>query len=166
MGWSGVKAADKLGPNIRPTGRRALKAPRAALRAPQRLGQRDDPARPGRLSGHPYLRAVKLQPTPDDGLVEPTPGERLLHALGQIHRRWHAGTGRTPPHEVDIEALARTLGAWAAVEFVQDGDGEQRLHFPDEILIIDHRHSFPWRLLGTWEWAREQEVGEFWRYLD
>lgn len=109
---------------------------------------------------------MKLQPTPDDGLVEPTPGERLLHALGQIHRRWHAGTGRTPPHEVDIEALARTLGAWAAVEFVQDGDGEQRLHFPDEILIIDHRHSFLWRLLGTWEWAREQEVGEFWRYLD
>ena len=101
---------------------------------------------------------------------QPTPGERLLYALGQLHRQWCVRATLTPPDEVDVEAVAKMLGVWSDVEFVQDGesedDGEQCIHFPCEVLLIDRRREFPWLLLEVWEWARGQETREFWRYLD
>lgn len=100
--------------------------------------------------------------------AEPTPGERLLYVLGQIFRRWHAGTGLTSPKEVDIEDLARMLGVWSEVEFAQTDATRKHLgclHFPTEVLVIDRTREFPWRLLSVWEWAREQELDEFWTYF-
>ena len=108
------------------------------------------------------------EPSPDEPIPdEPTPGERLLYVLGQLYRRWRTGTGRTSPHEVDVEALARMLGLWSEIEFVQDseGGGERYIHFPTDVLVIDDQQDFPWRLLSIWEWGRQQELKEFWDYF-
>jgi hypothetical protein len=103
-------------------------------------------------------------------LHTPTPGERLLYALRQLHRQRRGHAASTPPDEVDVEAVAKALGIWGEVEFVQEveGDGEpsRHLHFAGEVLVVDHRCGFPWQLLDVWEWARRQEAREFWRYLD
>lgn len=99
----------------------------------------------------------------------PTPGERILHCLGQLYRRWRSGLPYVlPPEMIDVAALARSLGVWADVEFVQVDEDDVRveyLHFPSEVLVIDHQQEFPWQLLSAWEWGREQEHKEFWRYL-
>jgi hypothetical protein len=101
--------------------------------------------------------------------AEVTPGERLLYALGQLHKQWHVRATLTPPGEVDVEAVAKMLGVWTEVEFVQgsddEDDGEQHIHFAGEVLTVDRRREFPWTLLDTWEWARRQETREFWRYF-
>ena len=101
----------------------------------------------------------------DEVLTEPTPGERLFYALGQIYRRWHTGKALVCPWRLDVEELARLLGLWSEVEFAQDETTENvtYLHFPTEVLVIDRGQQFPWRLLDTWEWALEQEWGEAWR---
>ena len=92
-----------------------------------------------------------------------------MYALGQLHKQWRVRATLTPPDEVDVEALARMIGVWGEVEFVQDGDDEGEpalhLHFADEVLTVDRRREFPWQLLDVWEWARKQEVREFWRYF-
>ena len=104
-------------------------------------------------------------------LHTPTPGERLLYALGQLYRQWHVRATLTPPDEVDVEAVAKMLGVWTDIEFVQDeeegGDGEmaQHLHFAGEVLTVDRRREFPWLLLDMWEWAQAQETRDFWRYF-
>jgi hypothetical protein len=94
---------------------------------------------------------------------EPTPGERLLYALGQLHREWRVRATLTPPQEVDVEAVARMLGIWTDVEFVQEGENEEYLHLPEEVLLIDRRKEFPWQLMDPFEWARELERKDFWR---
>lgn len=103
-------------------------------------------------------------------LQTPTPGERLLYALGQLYRQWHVRATLTPPDEVDVEAVARMLGVWTDIEFVQDeedeGEPALHLHFAGEVLTIDRRREFPWQLLGVWEWAQAQETRDFWRYFD
>ena len=100
---------------------------------------------------------------------EPTPGERLLYALGQLFKQWHIRATLTPPDEVDVEAVAKMLDVWSDVEFVQDGEGGdepvRHLHFPSEVLVVDRRREFPWQLLDVWEWAARQETGDFWRYF-
>jgi hypothetical protein len=104
----------------------------------------------------------------DEVLVEPTPGERLLYTLGQIYRRWHTGTALVCPWHLDIEELARLLGLWSDVEFLQEDEmtnGVSYLHFPAEVLVIDCSQQFPWRLLDTWEWAVEQANKEFWAFF-
>jgi hypothetical protein len=101
-----------------------------------------------------------------DTRSEPTPGERLLYALGQLYRRWRRGLeGSVPPYRIDVEAVAKFLGVWADVEFVQEDEDAptQYLHFPTEVLLIDQRQEFPWQLLTDWEWGKEQEYAEFWR---
>jgi hypothetical protein len=104
-----------------------------------------------------------------DNPYEPTPGERLLYALGQLFKQWHVRATLTPPQEVDVEAVAGMLGIAGDVEYVQDGEAEDEevryLHLPSEVLVIDPRQEFPWRLLYDFEWADEQERKEFWRYL-
>jgi hypothetical protein len=109
--------------------------------------------------------------------TDTTPGERMLYALGQMHRRWRAGTkGAVPPHRVNVEAVARIIGAWGEVEFIQGADSEDErsarraeerfyIHFPSEVIVFDPRCDFPWLLLGVFEWAERQEVREFWRYF-
>lgn len=105
------------------------------------------------------------------GRGEVNPGERLLYALAQLHRQWGIRATLTPPGEVDVEAVARMLGVWTDIEFIQDeggneGDEKQFIHFAGEVLAVDRRREFPWMLLDVWEWARKQETREFWRYLD
>ncbi len=102
-----------------------------------------------------------------DSREEPTPGERLLYALGQLYKQWHVRATLTPPHEVDVEAIARMLGVWTEVEFVQVGEDadEEYLHLPTEVLLIDRRQAFPWQLMDPFEWAIELERKEFWRYF-
>jgi hypothetical protein len=77
-------------------------------------------------------------PTTDEP-AEPTPGERLLYALGQLFKQWHVRATLTPPHEVDVEAVAKMLGVWGAVEFAQNADDEDEptwyLHLPGEVLV-------------------------------
>ncbi len=101
------------------------------------------------------------------GRGQPTPGERLLYALGQLYRQWRVRATLTPPGEVDVMAVAKMLDVWRDVEFVQDDDDEptQHVHFAGEVLIIDCRREFPWQLLSDFEWAREQETRDFWRYF-
>ncbi len=105
---------------------------------------------------------------PTSDREQPTPGERLLYALGQLHKQWHVRATLTPPDEVDVVAVAKMLDVWRDVEFVQDEDVEERqqhFHFPSEVLVVDRCQEFPWRLLDVWEWARGQEMSEFWRYF-
>jgi hypothetical protein len=107
----------------------------------------------------------------DEVLAEPTSGERLLYALGQIYRRWHTGKALVCPWRLDVEdveELARLLGIWSDVEFAQEDEmatGVIYLHFPTEVLVTDCSQQFPWRLLDTWEWAVEQEHKEFWAFF-
>ena len=108
------------------------------------------------------------EPTPDE-FAEPTPGERLLYALGQLWWRWRVSPeSAVPPRRLDIEAVARMLGVWSEVEFVQEGDGEDGsesyVHFAGEVLVADHSERFPWTLMDPREWAGRQEAREFWRY--
>jgi hypothetical protein len=70
----------------------------------------------GRPRGEPYLAAVCEWPGTDEP-GEPTPGERLLYALGQLFKQWRVRSTLTPPQEVDVEAVARMLGVWGEVEF-------------------------------------------------
>jgi len=91
--------------------------------------------------------------------AKPTPGEQLFDCLGQLYRRWHTGQSETPPSDVDVQRFARLLDVWRALEFAQDDGGVVFLHFPNEVLVIDARQEFPWRLLSAWEWAAEREFG-------
>jgi hypothetical protein len=102
----------------------------------------------------------------DEALAE-TPGERLLYTLGQIYRRWHTGKALVCPWSLDVEDLARLLGIWSDIEFIQtdETNSVSYLHFPSEVLVIDRSQQFPWRLIDTWEWASEQDIEEFWTYF-
>lgn len=106
-------------------------------------------------------------PTADSGT--PTSGELLLYGLGQLYRQWRVGEkGAVRPRQIDVEAVARFLGLWHEVEFVQEDEEDSPLtflHLPDEVLVIDPRDEFPWQLFDPWEWAKAQEIREFWRYF-
>ncbi len=55
----------------------------------------------------------------------------------------------------------------APVEYAQEGEYEEKgvlyLHLPAEVLVIDYRREFPWRLLGLDEWGEQQERRDFLR---
>jgi hypothetical protein len=91
----------------------------------------------------------------------PTPGERLLYALGQLYRRSRYGDLDVDPDDFDIEDLARIIGVWRDVEFVQDDEGGRSYHFPSEVLCVAPGFVFPWYLLDIWAWAAERELGDF-----
>ena len=98
----------------------------------------------------------------DDENRAPTPGERVLYALGQLYRL-HLG-GRLPVHPsaFDVEDVVRILGLTSALEFVSEDRHGQHYHFPAEVLYVNFAQPFPWRLLGVWEWAGEQEANSLW----
>jgi hypothetical protein len=100
---------------------------------------------------------------PDDGDDRaPTPGERVLYALGQLYRLHLAGRLPVHPNAFDVEDVVRILGLTAALEFVTEDRHGQHYHFPAEVLYVNPTQPFPWRLLGAWEWAGEQEADSFW----
>ena len=95
-----------------------------------------------------------------DDDAAPTPGERLLYALGQLDRlhRWR----RLPidPRNIDLQDLARVIGAADELEFVAEDNTGTHCHFPHEVVNVDFEQPFPWRLLSVWEWAAEQHLNE------
>jgi hypothetical protein len=92
----------------------------------------------------------------------PTPGERLLYVLGQLYRLYRKGEFAIHPNDFDIEDLARIIGVLPEIEFVQENLLGHHYHFGAQVLHADPVQIFPWRLLGTWEWAAEQEFNSFW----
>lgn len=110
---------------------------------------------------------MRRKPTPDE-VADATPGERLLYALGQLYLRWrHDPATFAPPHQLDLQDVARTRWVCATVEYVQEGEFEDEgllfLHLPSEVIVIDYRQQFPWRLLGLDEWGECQERRDFLR---
>jgi hypothetical protein len=83
----------------------------------------------------------------------PTPGERLLYALGQLYLLWYRGELPVEPRAFDIEDLARIIGVARDVEFTSDGPLGRSFHFPSEVLLADGSRRFPWRLFDLDGWA-------------
>lgn len=84
----------------------------------------------------------------------PTPGERLLYALGQLFALWYRGElARVKPSDFDIEDLARIIGVWRDVELAIESPFGYSYHFPGEVLDVDNRLPFPWRLVDFATWA-------------
>lgn len=105
------------------------------------------------------------KPTPEK-IGSSTPGERLLYALGQHYLRWHNEPKKyAPPHRLDILAVARGRWVCAQVEYIQAGErddgGVTFLHLPSEVMVIDGRRAFPWRLLSLDEWGEQRELRDF-----
>ena len=98
----------------------------------------------------------------------PTPGERLLYALGQLYRLHHQGNLSAQPAAFDVEDLARIIGVWPELEFaVRDGSGT-RYHFAGEVLFVNPADLFPWRLLSLAEFAGSQatDADAWWERRD
>lgn len=99
---------------------------------------------------------------PDDDAGErndeapPTPGERLLYALGQLHRLHRRRRLPFDPRAFDLQDLARVIGVAGEVEFITEDRDGTNCHFADEVLHVHPEQPFPWRLLSVWEWAAEQ----------
>lgn len=55
----------------------------------------------------------------------PTPGERLLYALGQLYRLWRQGQLPLHPDVLEIEDVARVIGISGQLELVTtDAEGK------------------------------------------
>jgi hypothetical protein len=93
----------------------------------------------------------------------PSPGERLLHALGQLHRLYLCGRLPAHPSEFDVEDVARIVGVWPELEFVVADDDGARYHFAGEVLFISAARPPMVRLLSTLEFAAERELDAWWR---
>ena len=87
----------------------------------------------------------------------PTPGERLLYALGQLYRLSKRGELDVRPADFDIWDLAGIIGVRGDIEFISEDQHGSRWHFADEVLHVGLHREFPWRLLSIWEWADEAE---------
>lgn len=88
----------------------------------------------------------------------PSPGERLLHALGQLHRLHLCGRLPARPDEFDVEDLARIVGVWPELELVLADDDGTRYHFAGEVLFISAERPAMVRLLSTLEFAAELDL--------
>lgn len=95
----------------------------------------------------------------DDGS---TPGERVLFAFGQLYRLHRAGVLRVHPRALSVTDVARIIGVADAIEFSSEDRQGEHHHFGAEVIHVDLTQRFPWRLLGTWEWAAEREINSFW----
>lgn len=93
----------------------------------------------------------------------PTPGERLLYALGQLYLLHHQGELPVPPAAFDIEDLARIIGVWPELEFAVHDRFGARYYFPGEVLFVNPEQTFHWRLLGVWEFAAARDLDAWWR---
>lgn len=89
-----------------------------------------------------------------------TPGERLLYALGQLYRLSTRGELDVHPADFDVWDLAGIIGVRGDIGFVSEDRHGSHWHFAAEVLRIEQRQEFPWRLLTMWEWAAEAETSE------
>lgn len=101
---------------------------------------------------------------PQDAL--PSPGERLLYALGQLHRLWRQGQLPVRPDVFDIEDVARVVGVSGQLEMVTTDAKGKIYHFPGEVLVVRQGERFPWRLASVEEWAAAQDAEAFWADFD
>lgn len=97
-----------------------------------------------------------------DWPAEPSPGERLLYALGQLYRHHRSGELALQPADFDIEDLGRIIGVWPEMEFEVNDRFGRHYHFPGEVLVVVPSEPFPWRLLGVWEFAADLELNSHW----
>jgi hypothetical protein len=93
--------------------------------------------------------------------ASPTPGERLLYALGQLYRLHKHRRLLIQPSDFDIEDLACVIGVADELEFVIEDRNGNHYHFPSEVLRVRPEGRFPWQLLTVWEWAAEQRLDAF-----
>jgi hypothetical protein len=92
-----------------------------------------------------------------------TPGERLLHALGQLYRLHLCGRLPAHPSEFGVEDLARIAGVWTDLELVvADADGT-RYHFAGEVLCVSTQQPAMVRLLSVLEFVAEQDFNAWWQ---
>lgn len=92
----------------------------------------------------------------------PTPGERLLYALGQLYRLHRHRRLPVHPSVFDLVDLACVIGVADELEFVMEDRNGEHYHFPNEVLCVQPERAFPWRLLTVWNWAAEQELNSWW----
>jgi hypothetical protein len=92
----------------------------------------------------------------------PSPGERLLYALGQLYRRWRRGLGAEAPGDVDVWEVAGFIGIRPDIEFISEDFTGMHVHFADEVLCVNRLAEFPWQLMSVWEWAFERELADLW----
>lgn len=90
----------------------------------------------------------------------PTPGERLLYALGQLFLLWHRGELSVEPRDFDVEDLARIIGVARDIEFSSDARFGRCFHFPSEVLLVDGAQRFPWSLLSLDSWASLMDAAD------
>ena len=94
----------------------------------------------------------------DDGATEPTAGERVVYALGQLYRLRALGRLPVDPAEFDIEDVARIVGVADQFEFATETHRGRHYHFADEVLVVRPDAPLPWRLLDSWDWALAEEI--------
>ena len=94
----------------------------------------------------------------------PTPGERLLHGLGQLRRLYLCGRLPAHPSEFNVEDIARIVGVLPELELVVSDDDGTRYHFAGEVLFISAKQPPMMRLLSTLEFAAEQDLDAWWRF--
>jgi hypothetical protein len=91
----------------------------------------------------------------------PSPGERVIYALGQLHRLHLAGRLPGHPSTVLIEDLVCVLGIGDALEFMTEDAFGQHYHFGSEVIYVDPGQPFP-RLMSVEQWASQQEFNSLW----
>lgn len=103
--------------------------------------------------------AKGVRSRPDD--EAPSPGERVIYALGQLHRLHLAGRLPGHPSTVLIEDLVHVLGIGDALEFMTEDAFGQHYHFGSEVIYVDPGQPFP-RLMSIEQWASQQEFNSLW----
>jgi hypothetical protein len=74
---------------------------------------------------------------------EPTPGERLLYALGQLYTLFRCGELAMHAADVDVCRVGRLIGVLPSLEFVQESRTGCHYHLGSEVLHADRHGSFP-----------------------
>jgi hypothetical protein len=90
----------------------------------------------------------------------PTPGERLFYTLCQMQLRYDTGEFDLHPRDWDVEDLAKTIGVWHEVEYMQEDALGEAYHFASQVVHVDPEADFPWRLMSVMAWAVEQELND------
>jgi hypothetical protein len=93
----------------------------------------------------------------------PRPGERLLHALGQLQRLHLCGRLPVHPSAFDVEDVARIVGVWPELELVVADEKGARYHFAGEVLFITAQQPAMVRLLSVLEFVVEQDLDTWWQ---
>lgn len=81
------------------------------------------------------------------------PEERVLHALGQLHRLSSQGRLPVAPDAWDPVDVAAVLGLSATIELVVEHPYGTAHHFSGAVLVTYPDGKFPWELEDPATWA-------------